>query len=184
MDRSYLGRSVRRSPNWLRKIVRLLLRILLEEIFDGTGILLHLLGRIEQVHLVVFVPHFIGQTTSPRLDLVELVLLLIVTGLANINLLVCREVSWSAFVVAGEEHDEAAVDNLVDRVITILSSLDNFVIVEMAVKAMDCLLWAIVPASIYPFVPFWALPCPIDLRNNRFGQIVGVLEVYPIACSY
>lgn len=108
-------------------------------------------------------------------------LLFVVSCLANVNLFVGREVARSTFVVASEEHDETAIYNLVDGMIAILSSLDNLILIEVAIEAVDGLLGTVIPAGIDPLVALGILPCAVDLGDNRLGEVVCVLEVNPVA---
>lgn len=180
MNRTDFRWGVWSTPNRLRHVVRLLLLVLFEQVLDGTRNLFELPGSIKQVHLIVFVANFIWQAAGPCLDLVQLVLLLVVTRLANVNLHVGWRVSGSAFVVACEKHDEAAVDHLVDGMVAILPSLDHFILIKVAIEAMDGLLGSIVPACIDPLAAVLILPGAVDLSHNRFGQVVGILDVDPI----
>lgn len=75
------------SPSWLWQRV-VFFGIFPEQMSDGTGNLFHLSRYIEEVHLVVFVPDLVGDTTRPRLDLVQLKLFLIVSRLTDIQLFV------------------------------------------------------------------------------------------------
>jgi hypothetical protein len=108
------------------------------------------------------------------------VLCLVVPAFAYINILVWRKPSWSTFVVTREEHDKAAVDNLIDWVVAVLARLEDFVVEEMSIKPMHCLLRAIVPASIDPFSTIGILPRSIYLSNDGLCQVVGVLNVNPV----
>lgn len=181
MHGTNLRRRIRRSPHRFGHLITLLLLAFLEQILDRTWHLLHLLRRIKQVHLVVLIANLIWQATRPSLDLVELVLLLIVACLAHVDFLVGWEVARAAFVVTCEEHDEAAVDYFIDGMVAILAGLDDFILIEVTVEAMDSLLGAIVPASVDPFVAICVLPGTVKLSHNGLGEIVGVLDVHPVA---
>lgn len=174
---------VGQTPHWLWHLVTFSLLAFLKQILDWTRQLLHFLRRIEQVHLVILVTNFVRQAACPSLDLVEFVLLLVVACFANVDLLVGRETTWSTLVIACEEHNKTAIDYLIDRMIAVLASLDDLVLVEVAVIAMDCLLGAIVPASIDPLVTAGILPGAVKLCNDRLREIVSILDVYPVACG-
>lgn len=180
MHSADLGRRIFCSPLRLWQIVCLLLFIL-QQVCDGTRELLHLLRSIEKIHFVVLLSHFIRETTCPSLDLVKFVLLLIVAGFTNVDLLVRGKVAWSTLVVSCKEHDETTINDLVYRMIAILPGLYHFILVEMLVESMHGLFRAIVPASIDPLPAILILPCSIDLRHDGFREIIRVLYVYPIA---
>jgi hypothetical protein len=181
MHSSNLWRSIFRSP--LRRRNRIiLLGALLEQMANRTGELLHLLRLLEEIHFVISLANLIRNTTSPRLDLVELMLLLVVSSLADVDILVGRESSRSTFVVSSNEHDKASIDNLINSMVSILTSFDDFVFQEMTVKSMDGLLGSVVPAGIDPFGAILILPRPENLSHDRFGQIIRVLNVDPVAC--
>ncbi len=120
---------------------------------DRARDLLQFVRNIKQVHLVVLISHLIGDAARPRLDLVELELLLVVPRLAHVHSLIQRQASGPALVVSRDEHDEAAVDHLFDAVVSVLTRLDHLVLEEMLVVPMDRLLRAIVPAGVDPFLP-------------------------------
>lgn len=126
---------------------------------------LHFLRFNVYFHLIVLVSHLIGQTACPSLNLVQGVFFLVVTSLANIDLFVSWKVTRPTFAVSGNEHNEAPIYNLIDLVISILSSFDNFIVKEMLIKAMNCLFRSIIPASIYPFSACGVLPSAIDLSD-------------------
>jgi hypothetical protein len=148
---------------------------------DGTRNLLHLSRCIKQIHLVILLSHFIWHTTSPRLDLVQLELFLVVSSLTYVDLLVCWKSSRTALVVSSEEHDEAAINDFFNLVVTILTSLHNLVFIEVLLETMDSLFWPVIPASINPLLAFSILPCAVDLGNNRLGNIILVREMNPIS---
>ncbi len=169
------------SPGWLGRGIGLL-RVGLKEVFDGAGDLPQGARNLEQVHLVVSLAHLVRQAARPSLDLIELVLILVVACLANVDSLVRREAPRAAFVVPGDEHDEAAVLYLVDTVVTVLARLDHLAVVEEFIIAVDGLFGAIVPARIYPLLPCAVLPRPEDLRYDRFLEIVGIANMNPVTC--
>lgn len=109
-------------------------------------------------------------------------LFLVISGFADINFLVRGKIAWSTFVVACEEHHKAAIHHFIDGVITVLPCLDNFTIIEVPIKAVDSLLWTIIPACIDPLLSICVLPCPVDLSHNGLGKIVGILNMHPVAC--
>lgn len=183
MNSSYLWRSVWSTPNWLWEFVRLLLFIFFEQIFDRTRYFLHLLWRLEQVHLVVLVPDFIRQATRPCLDLIKLMLLFVISCFTDIDFLICWEISRSSFVVPREEHNEASIHNLIYGMVTILASLDDLIFKKMTVISVHRLLGSVVPTSINPFGAILILPCAVDLSNNWFSEVVGVLDMYPVASN-
>ena len=167
------------SPGHFGKIISLFC-IFLKQVFDWAGNLLDPPRDIEEVHFVVLLPHFVRKATRPGFDLVQLVLLLVVSRFTNINVLLRGQASRSSPIVAGNEHDEAAIHNLFDAMITVLARFDHFVGIEMLLDMMNSLLWAVIPAGIDPFFPFGVLPCTIDLCHDRLRDIVGVLDVSPV----
>lgn len=183
MNRTNFRWGVWSSPNWLRHVVRLLLLTFLEQVLDGTRNLFELPRSVKQIHLIVLVANFIGQAAGPCLDFVQLVLLLVVSGLANVDVHIGRRVAGSSFVEAGKEHNEAAINNLIDGVVAVLSSLDHFILIKVAIEAMDGLFWAIVPAGIDPLCAVLVLPGSVDLGHDRFGEVVGVLNMNPVTLT-
>jgi hypothetical protein len=101
------------APHWFGQFFILCL-IVLEQIGDWGWEFLHLLGVIEEVHLVIAVPHLIGQAARPSFDLVELVSFLVVSGLAYVDLDVSRQATRSSLEVASREHDKTSSFNLVN----------------------------------------------------------------------
>lgn len=67
--------------------------------------------------------------------------------------------------------------------IAILSGLDHLVLEEMLVEAMHRLFRTIVPACIDETASRLILECPVDLRRDGLGQVVGVGEVDPVTDS-
>jgi hypothetical protein len=92
----------------------ILLLIILEQIGDWRWELLHFLGVIEEVHLIIAIPHLVGQAACPGFDLVELVSFLVVSGLAYVDLDVSRQATGSSFEVASCEHDKTSSFNFVN----------------------------------------------------------------------
>ena len=80
VDASNNWRSVLVAPLWCRNFnVRALFRFfILQQMLQRAWNFLDSARRVEEIHLVVFVPHLIRQTASPCFDLVELVFLFIV----------------------------------------------------------------------------------------------------------
>ena len=107
-------------------------------------------------------------------------LLLVVTRFADVDLLIGGKTTGSTFVVAGMEHDKTTIYDFVNLMVSILTSLDDLIWIEMLVKAMDCLLRTIVPAGIDVSRSRRILPGAKDLRNNWLGQIIRVLNMHPI----
>jgi hypothetical protein len=122
-----LRRCVVSTPLRLGKVVRLLL-VVLQHVCDRAGDLLQLPLRIEQIHHVVLVSHFIRETARPCFDLVEFVVFLVVTRLADVDFLIRGKVAGTALVVPRHKHDKAAVNHLVNAVVTVLSSLDHLIL--------------------------------------------------------
>lgn len=110
-------------------------------------------------------------------------LLFVVPRFANIYFLVVRKTARPAFVVPSDEHDKASINNLVYLMIPILSSFDNFVLIKVTIESVDGLLWTVIPTSVDPFTALRVLPCTVDLSHDGFGEIIRILDVYPIACS-
>lgn len=162
MHCSNLWRSVVGAPFRLREIICFLLAIL-EQIRNRTRLLLHAFGFVVQLHLVIFISHFVWQTTGPCLDLIKRKLVLIISALADIYFLITWEVTRSALAEAGDEHDETAVHDLLYSVVPVLPSFDHFTFVKMLVVSVHCLFGAVVPACIDEFLTVSVLPCSIDL---------------------
>jgi hypothetical protein len=179
MHSSNEGRRVGCPPSRLREGI-IWLRIVPEQMLDGTGELFESSRHIKEIHLVVLLSDLIRQTASPCLDLVEPVLLLIVPRFAHVHLFVLGEAARSAFVVAGNEHDEASVYNFVDSVVSILPSLDYFILEEVLLESMDSLFWTIVPARIDVLLPGLVLPSPVDLSDDGLCQVIWIGDMDPI----
>jgi len=119
---------------------------------DGTRHLSQVARHIEQVHLIILVAHLVRQAARPSLDLVELELLLVVPRLAHVHGLVCRQPARPPPGKAGDEHDKAAVLDIVDAVVAVLARLDHLVLIKVLVEPVNRLLRAVIPARIYPFL--------------------------------
>lgn len=158
-----------------------LLGILVEQVRNRGRLLLDLARHVKQIHLVVSLPDLVGQAAGPRLDAVEGILVLVVPRLADVHLLARRQASRPAPVVAGVEHDEAAVHDVVDPVVAVLARLHDLVSVEALRHAVDCLLRTVVPARVDPFLSRLVLPESLDLRNYGLLQVVHVADVNPVA---
>lgn len=165
MHSSHYWGCVRSAPIWLWKWI-IFFCIVSKIVCYRTRHLLHLSRMIEQVHLVIPVSHLVWDAACPSFDFVELELLFIVAGFADIDLLIGRESSRAAFVVTSEEHDEASVYNLINLVVPILSGFDDLVLEEVLLMVMHGLLRMIVPAGIDPFLSLLVLPCAVYLCNN------------------
>lgn len=152
-----------------------------QQVSNWGWLLSQLARHVKQIHLVIPLAHLVRQTARPRLDAVECVSVLIVASLAHIDLLVARQSSWPPFVVPCMKHHIAAVDNVIQDMVTILSRLHHFVLIEALRHAMHRLLWSVVPARIDPFLAGLVLPQTVNLRHNRLLEVIGVANVYPIA---
>lgn len=148
--------------------------------FDRTWDLLHFPRRVEEVHLVILLSDFVRHAASPGLNFIELELLLVVSCLANVNFLIGRESSRATFVVSSKEHYKTTIDHFINMMISILASLNHFVLEKMFFVPVDCLLRSIVPACVDPLLPFGILPCSVNLGNNRLRKVVWILKMYPI----
>ena len=173
-------RSIWAAPGWLRQVISLLC-VMAKEVFDRAWTLGHGLRTIEQIHHIVLVSYFVRHTASPSFDLVEAKFLFIVSRLTHIHLLLTRESTRTAAAKPRHKHNEATIENILDQVIPVLTGLDNFIIEEMFVEAMDGLLWSVVPACIDPSLSITVLPRSVDLGNYWLAEIVGVSNLYPIS---
>jgi hypothetical protein len=180
MDCTDLRRGIFRTPLWFGQLVVLLL-IILEHVCNRTWGLLQFPWCIEEIHYVVLVTNLIWQAACPSLDLVELVVLFVVARLAHVDLLVLREVARPTLVVPGDEHNEAAVHDFVDAMITILTSLDHFVFQKVSIETMHSLLGSVVPTGVHPLSAIRILPGAINLGHDGLGEIVRILYVHPVA---
>lgn len=182
MHCSYKRRCIRCSPGRLRqRIIRL--RIISQQVLDGTRSFLKPPRHIEEVHLIVLVSDLVGQTTCPSFNLVEFVLLFIVTCFAHIHFFVLRKTARSAFAVTGYKHDEASVHNLVNNMVAILACFNHLVFEKVLLKSMYCLFWTVVPAGVDTVLARLVNIGAINLSNDGFGQIIRISDVYPIACA-
>lgn len=136
----------------------------------------------EKIHLVILVPNLIRHAACPGLDLHKACFLLVVPRLTHVDLFAPRKASRAAPVETGDEHDEASVQYILNLMIPILSGLDDLMIEEVPVKAVHCLLRTVVPASVDPPLSVSILPSSEDLGHDRFCQIVGISDVYPVPC--
>lgn len=179
MNSSNEGRRIRGSPCRLWHRIRRF-RIVSEQVLDGAGHLSQPVGNRIEVHLIIALPNLVRDAAGPRLDLVELVLLFIVPRLADIDLLAHGEATRPSFVEARHEHDEASVQNLIYAMVTVLTRLDNLILEEVFLEAVDGLLGSVIPAGVDPLLPRFVLPSSIYLGDNRFRQVVRVRDVNPI----
>lgn len=177
---AYDGRRIFMTPVWLWQGVGRL-RVRCEQVCDRCKVLLHLERPRIQVHLIVFLAHLVRYTASPRLDAVEDMSLFVVTRLANVDLLLWWEASRTALVVTRVEHHEAAIHNVLSRVIAVPASLHHFVLVEALRGSVHRLLRAIVPARIDPLLLCLVLPHSVDLGHYGLFQVVRVADVDPVA---
>ena len=180
MDRTNKGGCIRCPPCRLGKGISRL-SIIPQKMLNRTRHLSEPTRSIEEIHLVVLIANLIGQAASPRLDLVELVLLLIVSRFADVYSLVFRKAARPSLAVPRYEHDKAPVYNFLDSVVAILARLDDFTSKEVFFKTMDRLLWSIIPTRIHPLLPGIVFPCPIDLGHNGLGQVIRIGDMNPVA---
>lgn len=179
VNRTNLGRGIVCAPFWLWKVICFLLTVF-EKICNRTWNFFHPLRFMVELHFVIFIPHFIRQTTSPGFDLIDCVLVLIVATFADVDFFVSWETSGSTFTEAGYEHDKASIHYLFYRMITVLSCFDHFVIIKMLIVPVDSLFWPVIPASIHEFVTLSILPRAVDLRYDRFCEVVLILNEDPV----
>ena len=66
-------------------------------------------------------------------------------------------------------------------VISVLSSLDDLMLKEVAFITMNGLLGAVVPTSVDPFLAFAILPGTVYLGDDGLGQVVWILDMDPVA---
>jgi hypothetical protein len=121
-------------------------------VLNGARHLSQVPGHIEEVHFVILLANLVRQAACPSLDLVELELLLVVPCLAHVHGLVCWQPTRPAPRISRDEHDKAAVLDVFDAVVAVLTRLDHLVFVEVLVEPMDCLLRAVIPAHVHPFL--------------------------------
>lgn len=148
---------------------------------DGARHLFYAAGHVEEIHFVVFVSNFVGYAACPGFNFVESILLLVVPRLTHIHVFAWREPSRSTLVEAGDEHDEAAIQDVAYLVVTILSCLHHFMFEKVLLMPVNCLFWSVVPACIDPLLPSAVLPGPKNLCNYGLGQVVRVANVDPVA---
>lgn len=165
MDGANNGRSIWASPSRSRELI-CFFGIVTQEVFDWTGYLLHLTRNIKQIHLVIFVPHLVRNTTGPCLDFVEVELFFVVPRLADVDVLIWRKPPGTSLVEPSDEHYVAAVDNVCNRMVAVLACLDHLVYIKVFLETMNCLLWPVVPTSINPLLASTILPCAEYLSNN------------------
>lgn len=136
---------------------------------------------IKHVHFVVSTTNFIRNAGFPGFDLVEMLFLLIISTLADVDghFLLVNPLRPTPRV-SGEEHDIALSKYLIDMVVSILSSLDNFMFIKLLFGPMNSLFWAVVPASIDPNLIVSIFPCAKDLGDGRFVRIIRVDNMNPI----
>lgn len=180
MDGANYGWSIRASPCRPRKFI-CFLGIVPQEVFDWAGYLLHLVGNIEQIHLVVFISYFIWNTARPRFNLVEVEFFFVVSRLADVNIFVWRKSSGTALVKPRDKHNVAAVNDICNRMVAVLACLHHFAVVKVFFESMDRLLRSVVPTGINPPLALTILPCAEYLSNNGLCQVIGVANVYPVA---
>ena len=174
---NYRGRIVG-TPPWL---CRGRSRVVLQQVQQRTWGFSTFTGLVEQVHLIIFISNLVRQTTCPCLYFVHLVSLLIISRFADIYFLSRTKATRSPSAKASDKHDEAPVNDLVNSMISILTRLDNLFRKKVLFELMDRLLGSVVPASVDPIFAVAVLPGTIDLSNDRFRHIVGILDVYPIS---
>ena len=172
--------SIWTSPGWPWKLISFF-SIFAQQMLDRTWNLPHSSWDIKQVHFVVFISHFIGDATCPCFDLVESEFFLIVARFAHVHVFVGRKTPWSTLIKAGYKHDKATVKQLANLMVSILSRFDDFVFEEKLFVSVDCLLRAVIPARIDPFLPSPILPGPEYLCDNWFSQVIWIPNMNPIA---
>jgi hypothetical protein len=136
---------------------------------------------IKEIHLIVFLADLIRKAARPRLDFVEFVLFLIIARFANINVFIVWKSAGATLIMPCEKHNETPIDYFVNMMVSILACLNNLVLVEMSFKSMHCLLRPIIPASINPLLAVRILPSTVNLSDNRLCNIIGILNVDPVA---
>lgn len=167
------------APCWLgQRISRLC--IVSKQVLDWTGHLSQSTRDVKQVHLIVLLANFVGHAAGPSLDLVEPVLLFIVSRLTDVDIFVLGEPPRPTLVETGYEHDETPIYDFVDAMVTVLARLDNLVLQKVLLKSMHSLFGAVIPAGVHPFLSRLVLPGSVYLSNNGFRQIVRVGDMDPI----
>lgn len=180
MNSTNNGRRIFVTPVRLRQRVALF-GIRRKQMSNWGWLLLEFVVHFEHVHLVVFLADLIRQTARPCLDAVEGEFLFVVPRLTNIDFFVSRKASRAAFVVPSMKHDEAAVHNIVGEMVSILTSLHDFILVEALRHAVDRLLWTVVPARVDPLLASLIPPKTVNLRHDWFLQVVRIANMNPIA---
>lgn len=182
MHRSNYRRSIWASPCWFGQFICFFC-ILAKQMFNWTWDLFHAPRYIVKVHFIVLVAHLVRHTACPSLDFVECELLFVITRFTHVNLLIRRKSPGTTFVEACHKHDKAAVQDLFNLVIAVLSSFDHLMFIEMLFITMYSLFWSVVPAGIDPSVTSTILPGSIDLGYSRLCQVIGIFNVNPVPCS-
>lgn len=108
-------------------------------------------------------------------------LLLVVARVTDIDLFVFRKASWPASIIPCIEHNETAVNDLVDMVVPVLAGLDDLVWIEMLFILMHSLFRAVIPTCVHPLLAFRILPRSIYLGHDGLRNIVRVLDMDPIS---
>lgn len=180
MDGANYRWSIRASPCRPREFI-CFLGIVAQEVLDWAGYLLHLVGNIEQIHLIVFIPYFIGNTARPRFNLVEVEFFFVISRLADVNILVWGKSPGTAFIKPCDKHNVAAINDICNRMVAVLACLHHLALVKVFFVSMDRLLRSVVPTGINPLLALTILPCAEYLSNNRLCQVIGIANVYPVA---
>lgn len=180
MDGANYRWSIRASPCRPREFI-CFLGIVAQEVLNWAGYLLHLVGNIEQIHLIVFIPYFIGNTARPRFNLVEVEFFFVISRLADVNILVWGKSPGTAFIKPCDKHNVAAINDICNRMVAVLACLHHLALVKVFFVSMDRLLRSVVPTGINPLLALTILPCAEYLSNNRLCQVIGIANVYPVA---
>ena len=106
--------------------------------------------------------------------------LLIIPSFANVDLFIRREAARATLVKPSDKHYEASIDDLINVMISVLARFDYFALVKMTIKSMNRLFRPVIPTCIHPFLAIRVLPGAINLRDNRFREIIRVLNMDPI----
>lgn len=152
MHRSNHRRRVRRTPSRHREFV-CLPRIGVQQVFYLARLFLQRERGFEEVHLVILVPDLVRKAARPCLDLVEPVVVFVVSRLANVHSLVPGKSSWSSAVVSCNVHHKTSVLDLIDVVVAVTARLDDLVLPEVLVESMYRLLGSVVPTHIQLLLP-------------------------------
>jgi hypothetical protein len=151
MDGPDHRRGIRRTPGWFGELIGLF-GIVLEKVFYLAGLFPQRSRHVEKIHLVVSISDLVGKTARPCLDLVEPMLLLVVSRLTNVNSLVAWETSRSASVISRGVHHKAAILDIFDTMISVSTCLEDLVLPEALVEAMYCLFGSVIPTGIHPLL--------------------------------